>query len=267
MKLDIFEAPLLLVILTVADEVLETVELELIVRDPRGLLDTTELPDTLAVIVLVFEPIDDLVKVAEALDVLEARDADTVVVVVEVFEEDAERVSSVCEGLPVIENLPLVVSEDVRVFETHAVTVEQAVVLSDRRPDKLIESVGLTVEVLQDEADGVIVREGRTVTDPLAVIVDVLEDGCVFVGVVLELGVFVSFAVTEPEKVLRVVLVIRPLELIVFEVVMLAVDVVVGEGVLVDKEHLDAVDEAEVVLEIVLVVVLVEVLRLVGEPF
>jgi hypothetical protein len=99
------------------------------------------------------------------------------------------------------------------------------------------------------------------------VIVDVLEGGCVFVGVVLELGVFDALVVTLPEKVLRVVLVMRPLELIVFEVVMLLVDVVVGDEVLVDKEHLDAVDEAEVVLEVVPVAVLVEVLRLVGEPF
>ena len=122
MELDIFELILLLVILTVADEVLETVELELIVRVPKGLLDTTDL-DTVAVIVFVFELIPERVKVAEALDVLEARDADTVVVVVEVFDDDAERVPIVCEACPVIENLPLVVSEDVRVFETDAVAV------------------------------------------------------------------------------------------------------------------------------------------------
>ena len=122
MELDIFELIPLLVILTVADEVLVTVELELIVRVPKGLLDTTELLDTVAVIVFVFEP-TDLVKVADALDVLEARDADTVVVVVEVFDDDAERVPIVCEACPVIENLPLGVSEDLRVFETHAVAV------------------------------------------------------------------------------------------------------------------------------------------------
>lgn len=123
MELDIFELIPLLVILTVADELLETVELELIVRVPKGLLDTTELLDTVAVIVFVFEPSDDLVKVADALDVLEARDADTVVVVVEVFDDDAERVPIVCEACPVIENLPLGVSEDLRVFETDAVAV------------------------------------------------------------------------------------------------------------------------------------------------
>ena len=122
MELDIFELIPLLVILTVADEVLVTVELELIVRVPKGLLDTTELLDTVAVIVFVFEP-TDLVKVADALDVLEAREADTVVVVVEVFDDDAERVPIVCEACPVIENLPVVVSVDVRVFETHAVAV------------------------------------------------------------------------------------------------------------------------------------------------
>ena len=123
MEVDIFEVIPLLVIVTVADEVLETVELELIVGVPRGLLDTTELLDTLAVIVLVLELIPERVKVAEALDVLEARDAVTVADVDEVFEEDAEVVCGVCEGLPVIENLPLVVSEDVRVFETDAVAV------------------------------------------------------------------------------------------------------------------------------------------------
>ena len=97
MELDIFELITLLVIVTVADEVLETVELELIVRVPRGLLDTSEVPDTLPVILFVFEP-TDLVTVAEALVLLEAREADTVVVVVDVFELDAEAVPrAVCE--------------------------------------------------------------------------------------------------------------------------------------------------------------------------
>lgn len=98
MELHIFEGPPLLVIVTLADEVLETVELELIVRVPPGLLDTSEVPDTLPVILFVFEP-TDLVTVAEALVLLEAREADTVVVVVEVFELDAEAVPrAVCEG-------------------------------------------------------------------------------------------------------------------------------------------------------------------------
>lgn len=110
-----------------------------------------------------------------------------------------------------------------------------------------------------------IVREGRTVTDPLAVIVDVLEDGCVFVGVVLELGVFDILALTLPENVLRIVADMRAVELMVFEVVMLAVDVVDEEGVLVDKEHLDAVDDALVVLELVPVAVVVSVLTLVAD--
>ena len=78
----------------------------------------------------------------------------------------------------------------------------------------------------------------------------------------LELGVFDTLVVTEPENVLAIVPEIRPLELIVFEVLTLLVDVVVGEGVLVDKEHLDAVDDAVVVLEEVLVAVLVSVLKL-----
>ena len=78
----------------------------------------------------------------------------------------------------------------------------------------------------------------------------------------LELGVFDTLVVTEPENVLAIVPEIRPLELIVFEVLILLVDVVVGEGVLVDKEHLDAVDDAVVVLEEVLVAVIVSVLKL-----
>ncbi len=86
---------------TVAELVLERVELELIVRVPPGLLEISEVPDTLPVILFVFEPID-LVTVAEALVLLEARDADKVGVVVEVFELDADLVPrDVCEGLPV----------------------------------------------------------------------------------------------------------------------------------------------------------------------
>jgi hypothetical protein len=121
-EVDSFDPILLLVILTVADEVFEPVEVELIVRLTTGLLDTTELPDTLAVIVLVFEPIDDLVKVVEALDVLEARDADTVVVVVELFEDNPERVPSVCEGwLVEVSTVLLIVV--VTVFEMYPVLV------------------------------------------------------------------------------------------------------------------------------------------------
>ena len=111
-----------------------------------------------------------------------------------------------------------------------------------------------------------IVREGRTVTDPLAVTVDVLEDPCVFVGVVLELGVFDILAVTLPENVLRIVAELRAVEVMVFEVVMLAVDVVDEEGVLVDKEHLDAVDDALVVLELVAVALAVLVLKVLVDP-
>lgn len=112
-----------------------------------------------------------------------------------------------------------------------------------------------------------IVREGRTVTDPLAVTVDVLEDPCVFVGVVLELGVFDILAVTLPENVLSApVADMRAVEVMVFEVVVLAVDVVDEEGVLVDKEHLDAVDDALVVLELVAVALAVLVLKVLVDP-
>jgi hypothetical protein len=92
----------------------------------------------------------------------------------------------------------------------------------------LIEFVGLVVEVL-DAAEYVELREIRPEAEPLAVTVVVLEGGCVFVGVVLELDVFVTLAVTESEIVLRTVLVIRPLELMVFEVLTLLVDVVVDD--------------------------------------
>ena len=140
-------------------------------------------------------------------------------------------------------------------------------VLCDLLPDRLIEFVGLVVEVLDEDAEVVELREILPDAEPLAEIVDVLEGGCVFVGVVLELEVFDTLVVRLLVNVLITVLVMRPLKLIVFEVLTLLVDVVVGEGVLVDKEHLDAVDELLVVLEVVLVVVLVEVLRLLSEPF
>jgi hypothetical protein len=130
----------------------------------------------------------------------------------------------------------------------------------------LIEFVGLTLEVL-DNTEYVELPEIRPEAELLPVTVDVLEGGCVFVKLAFELDVFDALVVRLLVNVLITVFVMRPLELIVLEVVMLPVDVVVGDGVLVDKEHLDAVDELLVVLEVVLVAVLVEVLRLVGEPF
>jgi hypothetical protein len=45
------------------------------------------------------------------------------------------------------------------------------------------------------------VLEIRLVTELLEEIVDVLECGCVFVSVVLALGVFVGFTVRVPENV------------------------------------------------------------------
>lgn len=99
MELDIFDPPLLLDSVTVAELVLERVELDVIVRVPPGLLETSGLSDTLLLIVLVFELIAERVNVAEALVLLEAREADTVVVVVDVFELDADGVDrAVCEG-------------------------------------------------------------------------------------------------------------------------------------------------------------------------
>ena len=125
MEVNIFEPPPLLDSVTVAELVLETVELELIVRVPPGLLEISEVPDTLPVILFVIEPIDDLVRVAEALGVLEAGDADKVGVVVEVFEVDADLVPrDVCEGWCVELGWALVVRETVSVFEEHAVPVE-----------------------------------------------------------------------------------------------------------------------------------------------
>lgn len=71
--------------------------------------------------VFVFEP-TDRVRVAEALDVLEAREADTVAEVDEVFEDNAERVPSVCDGwLVELRTLLLIVL--VIVFEIYPVAV------------------------------------------------------------------------------------------------------------------------------------------------
>ena len=151
-KLDIFELIPLLVILTVADEVLETVELRVIVRVPRGLFDVSELFDTVAVIVLVFEP-SDRVKVADALGVLEAREADTVVVVVEVFEEDADLVYGVFEAWPVTLGA-LGLGAELTVTETENIAVEVAA-LSDRCADKLIEFLGLRLELRHEEDEDV----------------------------------------------------------------------------------------------------------------
>ena len=77
----------------------------------------------------------------------------------------------------------------------------------------------------------------------------------------LELGVFDILPVRLLVNVLRTVVEMRALELMVFEVLMLLVDVVVGEGVLVNKEHLEGVDDAVVVLEVVDVPVPVSVLK------
>lgn len=136
--------------------------------------------------------------------------------------------------------------------------------LVDCRPDPLIEPVGLVVDVLHEEAEGVTVRESLPVTDPLVETVDVLEDPCVLVGVVLELGVFDGLKLRLPENVLRTVDEMREVDVIVFEVVALPVEVVDDEGVLEDEAHLEAVDDELVVLEIAVVPELVEVLKVLG---
>ena len=152
MEVDSFDPIPLLVRVTVVDDVLETVELELIVRVPRGLFDTSELLDTLAVIVLVFEP-SDRVKVADTLGVLEARDPDTVPVIDEVFEEDAECVPSVFEAWPVTLGA-LGLGAELTVTETENLAVEVAA-LSDRCADKLIEFLGLRLELRHEEDEDV----------------------------------------------------------------------------------------------------------------
>ena len=145
--------------------------------------------------------------------------------------------------------------------------MEQAVLLCERSPDKLIEFVGLTVDVLQDEADGVIVFELRPEAEPLADTDDVLEGPCDLVSVVLELGVFDTLVVTELVNVLKMVDEMRAVDVIVFEVVVLPVDVVDEEGVLEEEEHLEEVDDELVVLEVVAVAEVVGVLRVLGVPF
>ena len=214
---------------------------------------------------LVFEARADRVKVAEALDVLEARDAEAVADVVELFELDTDFVPKrVCVDSPVLLIFPLVVREGVSVVEEQTVPVKLLMALFDRKPDPLIEPVGLVVDVLHEEADGVTVRESLPVTDPLVEIVDVLEDPCVLVGVVLELGVFDGLKLRLPENVLRMVDEMRAVDVIVFEVVALPVEVVDDEGVLEDEAHLEAVDDELVVLEIAVVPELVEVLKVLG---
>ena len=71
--------------------------------------------------VFVFEP-TDRVKVAEALDVLEAREADTVGEVDEVFENNADLVYGVFEGCAVI-LMALGLGAGVAVFEIYPVAV------------------------------------------------------------------------------------------------------------------------------------------------
>ena len=214
---------------------------------------------------VVFELIADRVKVAEALDVLEAREADAVADVVELFELDSDFVPKrVCVDSPVLLIFPLVVREGVSVVEGHTVPVKLLMALVDRKPDPLIEPVGLVVDVLHEEAEGVTVRESLPVTDPLVETLDVLEDPCVLVGVVLELGVFDGLKLRLPENVLRTVDEMREVDVIVFEVVALPVEVVDDEEVLEDEAHLDAVDDELVVLEIAVVPELVEVLKVLG---
>lgn len=152
MEVDSFEVIPLLVILTVADDVFEIVELELIVGVLKELFDTSELLDTLAVIVLVFEP-SDRVKVADTLGVLEAREADTVPVIDEVFEEDADLVYGVFEACPV--TLGAVgLGAELTVTETENIAVELPA-LSDRCADKLIEFLGLRLELRHEEDEDV----------------------------------------------------------------------------------------------------------------
>jgi len=238
------------------------------VRVFRELLDIRGDADTLALIIFVFEARADRVKVAEPLEVLESRDAEVVGDVVELLELDTDFVpKTVCVDSPVLLISPLAVRELVSVFEAHALPVKLLMALVDRRPDPLIESVGLVVDVLHEEAEGVTVSESLGVTDPLADIVDVLEDPCVLVGVVLELGVFDGLSVRVPENVLRTVPEMREVDVIVFEVVTLPVEVVDNEEVLEDEADLDAVDDELVVLEVVAVAELVKLLKLLGVPF
>lgn len=238
------------------------------VRVFRELLDITGDADTLALIMFVFELIPDRVKVAEALGVLEARDTELVGDVVELFELDADFVpKTVCVDSPVLLIFPVAVKEPVSVFEKELVPVDVLIAVADLRADMLRESVGLFVDVLHEEAEGVTVRESLGVTDPLADIVDVLEDPCVLVGVVLEVGVFDGLTVRLPENVLRMVDEMREVDVIVFEVVLLPVEVVDNEEVLEDEADLDVVDDELVVLEFIAVAELVKLLKVLGVPF
>ena len=90
-------------------------------RVTRGLFDVSELAESVGVAVFVFEP-SDRVKVADTLGVLEAREADTVPVIDEVFEEDTDLVYGVCEGL-LLTLMALGLGAGVTVFEIYPVLV------------------------------------------------------------------------------------------------------------------------------------------------
>jgi hypothetical protein len=68
---EVFELLMLPVDVTVDEVVLDVVELCVIVRLARGLLDTSGVLVRIPLIVLVFDPRPERVKVGDALDVLE----------------------------------------------------------------------------------------------------------------------------------------------------------------------------------------------------
>lgn len=101
MEVEVLEPLLLELSDPVAELVLEVVELCVRVRLAKLLLDTSELPDTLALIVLVFEPTEDRVNLAEELGVLDGSDAEPLGDAVAVFEMVEDLVNTVCVAITV----------------------------------------------------------------------------------------------------------------------------------------------------------------------
>jgi len=89
-EVEVFDRLEVLVFVTVADGVLDTIELLVVVTLLPALLVIRGLPEELAVGVLVFDGAEERDGVVEAVFVFEARDAEKVGVVVDVFELDTD---------------------------------------------------------------------------------------------------------------------------------------------------------------------------------
>ena len=189
----------------------------------------------------------------------------------DVLEEGPERVpkaKGVCVTIIDLVIWPLGVGTPVFVFIGENDTVELLNVVAEDNIVNVGELVVEKVDLRLAPTVRVTVLEVLGDPDPVAHIVDVLEGACDFVKLVFELGVLDGLELLELVNVCMIAVTDRRgLELLVFEVLMLAVVVVDCDGVFVDKGHLDAVVEAVVVLEVIDVPVLVRELWGVVVPF